>query len=69
MCTSGENGRGSCQGDSGGPALVKDKDGSFVQVGIVSFGAYNGCEEGFPSSQTLVHKFIDWIEHITGLHI
>ena len=46
MCTSGSNGRGSCYGDSGGPALVADLDGSYVQVGIVSFGAINGCEEG-----------------------
>jgi len=69
MCTSGSNGRGSCYGDSGGPALVEDVDGSFVQVGIVSFGASNGCEDGYPSGQVLVHKFIDWIQHITGLHI
>lgn len=67
MCTSGSNGRGSCYGDSGGPALVKDVDGSFVQVGIVSFGASNGCEDGYPSGQVLVHKFIDWIQHVTGL--
>ena len=50
-------------------ALVKDVDGSYVQVGIVSFGASNGCEDGYPSGQVLVHKFIDWIQHITGLHI
>ena len=48
-------------------ALVKDVDGSFVQVGIVSFGASNGCEDGYPSGQVLVHKFIDWIQHVTGL--
>ena len=67
MCTSGNDGRGSCYGDSGGPALVRDEDGSFVQVGIVSFGAVNGCEDGYPSGQVLVHKYIDWIQHITGL--
>ena len=50
-------------------ALVKDVDGSFVQVGIVSFGASNGCEDGYPSGQVLVHKFIDWIQHVTGLII
>jgi hypothetical protein len=32
MCTSGDNGRGSCYGDSGGPAVVKQPDGTYVQV-------------------------------------
>jgi hypothetical protein len=32
MCTSGDNGRGTCYGDSGGPAVVKQPDGSYVQV-------------------------------------
>ena len=26
------NGRGTCYGDSGGPAIVKQPDGSYVQV-------------------------------------
>ena len=26
------NGRGTCYGDSGGPAIVKQADGSYVQV-------------------------------------
>ena len=69
MCTSGMSGRGTCFGDSGGPALVKSPDGSYVQVGIVSFGANAGCENGYPSGQVLVHKFIDWIQHVTGIHI
>ena len=32
MCTSGDNGRGSCYGDSGGPAVVRQPDGTYVQV-------------------------------------
>lgn len=67
MCTSGDNGRGTCYGDSGGPALVMQSDGSYVQVGILSFGALAGCEDGYPSGQVLVHKYIDWIQSITGL--
>jgi len=67
MCTSGSNGRGTCYGDSGGPAIVKQPDGSYVQVGILSFGALAGCEKGYPSGQVLVHKYIDWIQAITGI--
>jgi len=67
MCTSGSNGRGTCFGDSGGPAIVIQPDGSFVQVGILSFGALAGCEKGYPSGQVLVHKYIDWIQAITGI--
>lgn len=67
MCTSGSNGRGTCYGDSGGPAIVKQPDGSYVQVGILSFGALAGCEKGYPIGQVLVHKYIDWIQAITGI--
>lgn len=67
MCTSGSNGRGTCFGDSGGPAIVTQPDGSYVQVGILSFGALAGCEKGYPSGQVLVHKYIDWIQSITGI--
>ena len=69
MTPSGNDGRGSCYGDSGGPALVRDEDGSYVQVGIVSFGAVSACTDGYPSGQVLVHKYISWIQHITGLVI
>jgi len=67
MCTSGNNGRGTCYGDSGGPAVVLQPDGSYVQVGILAFGALAGCEIGYPSGQVLVHKYIDWIQLITGI--
>merc|ERR1711892_570278 len=67
MCTSGVNGRGTCFGDSGGPAIVTQPDGSYVQVGILSFGALEGCEKGYPSGQVLVHKYIDWIQSVTGV--
>ena len=67
MCTSGANGRGTCFGDSGGPAIVKQPDGSWVQVGIAAFGALSGCEKGYPSGQTVVHKYIDWIQFVTNI--
>lgn len=67
MCTSGDNGRGSCYGDSGGPAVVKQPDGTYVQVGVLSFGALAGCELGYPSVQMLVHRYIPWIQAVTGV--
>lgn len=67
MCTSGNNGRGTCYGDSGGPAVVLQPDGTYVQVGILAFGALAGCELDYPSGQVLVHKYIDWIQLITGI--
>ena len=67
MCTSGANAQGSCTGDSGGPTIVRQSDGSWVQVGIIAFGAAAGCDLGYPSGQTLVHKFIDWIQSVTNI--
>ena len=67
MCTSGSNGRSTCYGDSGGPAIIRQPDGTFVQVGILAFGALAGCEKGYPSGQVLVHKYIDWIQAVTEI--
>ena len=66
MCTKGENQKGSCTGDSGGPAIVKSAKGTYVQVGIVSFGASTGCHHGYPSGQVLVHKFSDQRGDVVG---
>ncbi|KAL0993625.1 hypothetical protein UPYG_G00110730 [Umbra pygmaea] len=54
-----EGGIDSCQGDSGGP-LVCRSGGTFVQVGIVSYG--KGCAlEGFPGVYTRVVRYMDFI--------
>ncbi|XP_065581286.1 ovochymase-1-like isoform X2 [Artemia franciscana] len=65
MCTSGEGGKGPCGGDSGGPTMILQEDGSYVQVGILAFGALAGCEEGYPSGQVLLSWYLDWIEYVT----
>lgn len=63
-------GQGSCNGDSGGPLVVKLPDGSFVQVGIVSWGFTSETDEhscnveASFSAFTRVAKFEDWIRSI-----
>lgn len=62
MICAGEIARGgkdTCQGDSGGP-LVGRKDGSYVLLGVTSFGY--GCGEKYiPGVYTKVEAYTDWI--------
>ena len=54
------------QGDSGGPIVQKSSDGTWVQIGIVSYG--DGCAKpNSPGVNTRVSSFIRWIEDNTGL--
>ncbi len=58
-------GEDSCQGDSGGPIFVQ-QNGSFVQVGIVSWGS--GCaDKDYPGVYTNVYALYDWIHEYVGL--
>ncbi|MFG1286449.1 serine protease [Xanthobacter versatilis] len=50
-----------CQGDSGGPILSRKADGSYVQVGIVSFGIGCGHAE-LPGVYTRLALYTDWMK-------
>jgi len=50
---------GACSGDSGGPLFVKN--GGYILVGVVSFGAVTCAESGLPTIYTRVSFFNKWI--------
>ena len=61
MICAGATGRDSCEGDSGGPLAVLGQDGSYRQIGVVSWG--NGCAKpGYPGVYTRLSSLLGWIE-------
>ncbi|KAJ8704755.1 hypothetical protein PYW08_012075 [Mythimna loreyi] len=62
LCTSGENKKGPCGHDSGGPLILRYYSGSSdLLIGLVSFGAADGCTAGYPSGYTRVTSYLNWI--------
>lgn len=59
--------RTSCRGDSGGPLLMRQPDGGWIQVGVVSWGrvpigAEKACgHENLYAVYTRVSNYFDWI--------
>jgi secreted trypsin-like serine protease len=64
----GEKRVDSCQGDSGGPLFATTSSGSYVQVGIVSWGFKCG-KQHFPGVYTEVNSptVRDWIRAVSGI--
>ena len=60
-----EQGKSACFGDSGGPLAVKDHDGEYSLIGIVSFGGkdFNCAAVGWPNIYARVTVFSQWIEN------
>jgi hypothetical protein len=57
-----------CPGDSGGPILAEEKDGTWTEVGLVSFGVSNNLADcGLtlrPSVYTNIGKYDGWIREV-----
>lgn len=62
MCMDSTHGD-SCNGDSGGPSVIEYPAGSgtYVQIGIVSFGSGSCTDKTLPGVYTRVSKYRDWI--------
>lgn len=65
MICAARAGRDACQGDSGGP-LVEDRSGTWVQVGIVSYG-YGCAFPGYPGIYARVSHVTSWVRSHTRL--
>lgn len=62
ICIDSSGGKGTCNGDSGGPL---NRNGKIY--GITSYGSAEGCEAGHPDVFTRVYRYLQWIEHHTGV--
>lgn len=61
LCAIGEPKQGACHGDSG-TALVRETDGTQIQIGVLSWGLLHGCERGYPSVFTRISSYLEWIK-------
>ena len=65
ICAGGRAARkATCMGDSGGPFVQKSSDGSYVLIGLTSFGPRNCATPFVPVVFTRVSSYVDWINRI-----
>ena len=62
-CTFHPKGLDSCSGDSGGPVQYFNNSRYSTVIGVISFGV-GGCGSGWPSVNTRVAYYLDWIESV-----
>lgn len=56
---------GACYGDSGGPLMVQQPNGSWTQIGIVSWGPFGCIASGMYDVFTRVSSYWEWITACT----
>uniref|UniRef100_A0A8D8F1R6 Serine protease easter n=3 Tax=Culex pipiens TaxID=7175 RepID=A0A8D8F1R6_CULPI len=61
LCAGGKKGEDTCRGDSGGP-LMRQIQGNYHLIGVVSFGAEHCGTKDVPGVYTNVAMFVDWIQ-------
>ena len=54
-------GWGPCHGDSGGPLAVLGQDGSYSQIGIVSWASSNCARQEWPGVYSRLTALLPWI--------
>ena len=72
ICIDSTGQHGTCNGDSGGPLLLQDAPGdysSYVQIGVTSFGANDGCDSERPDVFARLTSFLDLIAERTGYDV
>lgn len=61
-----EGGKDSCRGDSGGPLVGKNSEGTFEQIGVVSYGWLECGVKGASGVYSKVSAFESWLKSRTG---
>ena len=59
-------GRDACKGDSGGPLDVRGQDGSYAQIGIVSW-SFGCAEDYYPGVYTKLTALLPWLKKTIGI--
>lgn len=53
--------------DSGSPLVVYENSQPVI-IGVVSFGAASGCDQGYPVGYARITKQLDFIKYFSGIY-